>query len=226
MRHGYYACVSFIDSLIGEILDVVEELSLDNNTIIIIASDHGYHIGEHAMWNKHRHSELALRVPLFVKIPGVTEDKNGLINGFVENIDLFPTLVEASGLPLILQCPEDSSEILVCHEGLSMMGLINGDVEPNEWKSAIYSQYFKFEDSVYTQVMGYSIRDYNFQYTKWIHFENNTANWSRVYGSEMYDLVNDPNQDVNVVDYPEYIAEQERLDLLLRAGWRSALPNI
>lgn len=96
--HGYYACVSYVDALIGDLLVQLEKTGLDKNTIIVLWSDHGYFLGEHGFWCKHSLYELATRVPLIIKIP--ENNKPQSINTTVELIDLFPTLCEMTNLPL------------------------------------------------------------------------------------------------------------------------------
>ena len=51
--HGYYACTSFIDAQIGKILKKLKSTGLDKNTIVVIWGDHGWHLGDHSLWNKH-----------------------------------------------------------------------------------------------------------------------------------------------------------------------------
>ena len=52
-RHGYYACVSYIDQLVGYLMEALKELDLEKNTIVMIIGDHGWHLGEHNLWSKH-----------------------------------------------------------------------------------------------------------------------------------------------------------------------------
>jgi len=95
MRHGYLACVSYVDKLVGDVLAELDTLGLADNTIVVVWGDHGWHLGEHGFWGKHNTMHLATRVPLIIRGPGV---KAGVSKALVETSDLFPTLCEMAGL--------------------------------------------------------------------------------------------------------------------------------
>jgi iduronate 2-sulfatase len=98
LRHGYYACVSYVDAQVGLILQALEEMKLADNTIVVLWGDHGYNLGEHDLWAKHCNFNTSLHSPLIFKVPGLTKgDQNHSITEF---IDIYPTLSELSGLPL------------------------------------------------------------------------------------------------------------------------------
>ena len=61
-RRAYYASISYVDSLVGELLETLETCGLDKNTSIVFTSDHGYQLGEHKMWNKNTNFEIANHV--------------------------------------------------------------------------------------------------------------------------------------------------------------------
>lgn len=96
--HGYYACVSFTDAMVGRLLDELDRLKLSENTIVILWGDHGWNLGEHGMWCKHCCFETSMRVPLIVRAPGLAAGKKAA--GLVEYIDIYPSLCELTGLPL------------------------------------------------------------------------------------------------------------------------------
>ncbi|MBX3421350.1 MAG: sulfatase [Pirellulaceae bacterium] len=97
MRHGYLACTSYIDKLIGDVLAELNRLGLADSTIIVLWGDHGWHLGEHGFWGKHNTMHLAMRIPLIVKVPG---KKAGSSAALVETIDLFPTLCMLTGIAI------------------------------------------------------------------------------------------------------------------------------
>ncbi len=98
LRHGYYACVSYTDALIGLLLDELSRNGLSDNTIIVLWGDHGWNLGEHGLWCKHCNFNTSLNAPLMIRVPGMTNGKTNSI--ITEFIDIYPTLCELSGLPL------------------------------------------------------------------------------------------------------------------------------
>ena len=98
--HGYHASVSYIDAQVGKVIKTLEDLDLRKNTIVIFMSDHGYKIGEYGAWCKHSNVEIDVRVPLIIsRETGYKEKVTGATsNALVENIDIFPTLVELCSL--------------------------------------------------------------------------------------------------------------------------------
>ena len=97
MRHGYLACVSYVDALVGSVLAELKAQGLEKNTIVVIWGDHGWHLGEHEFWGKHNTMHLATRVPLIVTVPG---KKSGKTEALTETSDIFPTLCELTGIPV------------------------------------------------------------------------------------------------------------------------------
>jgi iduronate 2-sulfatase len=96
--HAYYAAATFADAQIGKVLDELQRLGLEKNTIIVLWGDHGWHLGDHGIWTKHTNYEQANRIPLLVIAPGVTQPGSASKQP-AESVDLFPTLAELAGLP-------------------------------------------------------------------------------------------------------------------------------
>lgn len=95
--HSYFACVSFIDAQIGKIMNELENLNIADKTIIVLWSDHGWHLGDHGQWGKATNYELATRIPLIVYSPSM-KAKGKACNALVELVDLYPTLAQLANL--------------------------------------------------------------------------------------------------------------------------------
>ncbi|XP_076184017.1 iduronate 2-sulfatase isoform X1 [Ptiloglossa arizonensis] len=75
---SYYAAVTYVDDLIGKLINHLEFLSFRQNTTIILMSDHGWSLGERAVWAKYSNFDITLRVPLIISVPGLTLDMKNL----------------------------------------------------------------------------------------------------------------------------------------------------
>ena len=94
--HGYYASVTFVDAQIGKVLDALHRLGLDTNTIVVLWSDNGWHLGDHGRWSKPTNYDSCTRVTLMISAPGMP--KNQQTDALVELIDIYPSLCELCGV--------------------------------------------------------------------------------------------------------------------------------
>lgn len=92
---GYYASVTYMDRQVGKVLDALKKAGLDDRTIVIFTSDHGYHLGEHDFWAKVSLHEESAKVPLIISVPG---KKPAVCESFTELLDLYPTVATLCGL--------------------------------------------------------------------------------------------------------------------------------
>jgi arylsulfatase A-like enzyme len=97
LRHAYYAAVSYIDAQVGKVLTTLSDLKLADDTIVVIWGDHGWHLGDQAVWGKHTVFERALRSAFIVRVPGMKHPGKAT-NGIVESLDIFPTLAQLCNL--------------------------------------------------------------------------------------------------------------------------------
>ncbi|WP_102476052.1 sulfatase [Shewanella sp. 10N.286.52.C2] len=129
LKHAYLASVSYVDAQIGKLIRALESQNIMQNTIIVLWSDHGYHIGEMGIWGKASNYETATRVPLIISTPETRKNPKSVTSqALVELVDLYPTLTELAGFsaPVITQ-------------GKSMVPLLEN---PNQiWKQAAFSQF-------------------------------------------------------------------------------------
>ncbi|MEL6108960.1 MAG: sulfatase [Planctomycetota bacterium] len=140
---AYYASITFADAQLGRILDSLEVTGLDENTIVLFTSDHGYHMGEHGHYQKTTLFENAARVPLVIAGPGVTA-KGQATNAPAEMVDFYPTLAELAGLQ-----PPDYVQ------GVSLVPTLR-DASARPRSSAL-TQYNS----------GYSLRTERYRYSEW-----------------------------------------------------------
>ncbi len=193
LKHGYRACVSFIDAQVGLLLDELERLDLRDDTIVVLMGDHGFHLGEQGVWGKHSLWESALHTPLIVSVPGQTT-RGASSHALVELLDAYPALSELAGL----ERPEGL-------DGLSFAPLV--DNPRLAWKSAALSQYQPFLEP-YRDVMGHSVRTDRYRYTEWRSPES-------LVEVELYDLDANGLESVNVANDPRYADVVEELSSLM-----------
>ena len=99
VRRHYAACVSYADAQVGVLLAHIDALGIRNDTIVVLWGDHGWHLGEHAIWGKHSLFEESLRSPLIIQHQA--QARAGVAtNAVVETADIFPTLCELTGIPI------------------------------------------------------------------------------------------------------------------------------
>ncbi|MFN3194163.1 MAG: sulfatase [Aureliella sp.] len=92
---GYYASVAFMDRQVGKVLNALRDADLEDRTIVVFTSDHGYHLGEHDFWAKVSLRDESAQVPLIICVPG---KKPAVCDSLVELLDLFPTVSRLCGL--------------------------------------------------------------------------------------------------------------------------------
>jgi len=92
---GYYASVAFMDAQVGKVLNALNKAGLDDKTIVIFTSDHGYHLGEHDFWAKVSLRDESSGVPLIISVPG---KQAAVCNSLTELLDLYPTISRLCGL--------------------------------------------------------------------------------------------------------------------------------
>jgi iduronate 2-sulfatase len=201
LRHGYYACVSYLDSQVGRLIAELDRLELRENTIIVLWGDHGWHLGEQGLWAKLTNFERAARVPLIVAAP--RQKANGLrSDSLVEFVDVYPTLCELAGLPLPLHL-----------EGTSFVPLLNDPNKP--WKKAAFTQV------VHGDSTGRSLRTDRYRFTRW----SLTKTPSKAVAFELYDHHLDPNETENIVNRSESSVIAKELAAMLDAGWKMSKPD-
>ncbi len=158
LRHGYYACVSYVDAQVGKVLDAIKRLQLEQNTMVVIWGDHGFALGETNRWCKGTNFELDTRVPLLIRTPDLVHP-GVATDSLVEMGDLYPTLAVLAKL-------DAPAEL----DGRSFVPLLK---DPHaRGRDAALSQFNRPWASTTPEVMGYSIRTKNERYTRWIRWQS------------------------------------------------------
>ncbi len=200
---AYYASISYADAQVGVLLDALAETGLDRNTTVVLWSDHGYHLGELDLWNKHTNFENATRAPLIVSYPG-QRAVGRKTAGLTESVDLFPSLCDICNVPM----PSGL-------EGAAFTPLFEN---PDRlWKRAVFSQYPREIPGI-GPGMGYSMRTNRYRYTEW------TAEASPYKSLELYDYKQGALEQRNIAARPENQSLVNGLSGILQEGWRGSLP--
>ena len=188
--HGYYACVSYIDALVGMLLDELEALNLQDDTIIVLWGDHGFHLGDLGQWAKNTPFEQAARVPLIIVDP-TRSNQVATTTAPAELTDIYPTLCELVGVPL--------PDFL---EGKSLLPALDDPAaKPREGAVTVHH----IPDKI-----GYSIRNERYRYIEWISEIDKT-----VVGRDLFDYETDPYEQQNLIDDPAYVATMEMMTDML-----------
>lgn len=183
--HGYYASVAYIDAQVGKILDQLEALDLEDDTIIVFWGDHGFHLGDHGLWCKHTNFENATRVPLIISAPKSKRNKMSTMP--VELTDLFPTLCELAGLDVPTKL-----------DGISLAPVVQK--AKDDLREFAVSQYPR------PKRMGYALRTERFRYIAWYANQKNEGADGRTapVSTELYDYKYDPLEAINLANEPAY----------------------
>lgn len=194
LRRAYWACISFADAQIGRVLAELDRLQLRGKTIVVFWSDHGYHLGEHGLWQKQTCFEEAARVPFIISAPG-QKSRGGVSSATVELIDIYPTLADLTGL----KAPDNL-------QGASLRPLL--DDPATTWSRPAFTQTARGKkDGEF--VFGRSVRTSRWRYTEW---QDGAA------GAELYDHDKDPKEYTNLAQDPRFAADRAQLSSLLKTA--------
>lgn len=198
---AYYASVSFMDVQVGKVLKRLDELGLTESTAIVFTSDHGYHLGEHGLWQKMSLFEQSARVPLLLVLPGITQG-GSVVETPVSHVDLFPTLCAATkttapenlqGQNLVPLCQNLTQK----GRGWALTQVTRGGGKENRF-------------------FGYSLRTERWRYTEWDNGEK---------GTELYDHFNDAMEVENLAENTEFQETVKDLREMLHQAVAKSLPT-
>lgn len=196
---AYAACVSYVDAQVGRLLDGLDRHGLRENTLVVLFSDHGWHLGEHSVWAKMTNYEVGTRVPLILSAPG---QPRGRTRALAELVDLYPTLCDLAGLPR----PDHL-------EGESLLPVIEAPSVPGA--ATARSFYTRSRETIH----GRAVRSDRFRYVRW-----SEAKTGRLLAEELYDHEADPHETRNLAGSPEREDELERMRELEKEGTLPVAP--
>jgi arylsulfatase A-like enzyme len=209
---AYYASISFMDAQVGRVIDALDRLGLSEKTIIVFTSDHGYHMGEHGLWQKQSLFEGSARVPLLIVAPGIGA-QGGVAASPVSQVDLFPTLAELANV----KAPQNL-------QGQSLVSILKDPTEKGRgWAITQVARGGNFNrmgaaPSVMDKgkrFFGYSLRTDRYRYTEWDE---------GAHGSELYDHQDDPKELTNLAGNPQHAATVKELSTMLRDATKTTFP--
>lgn len=183
---AYHACISFIDSQIGLVVEELKTQDQWDNTIVIFTSDHGYHLGDHFLWGKVTLFDIGTRVPFIVRVPGMTK-AGSRSEALVELVDIFPTLSELAEL--------DAPKHL---QGLSLVPQLREPSTPSD-RSFAYSVVTRRGG------LGFAIRNRTWRYTKWPRGEELYD--LQTDPSERVNLASNPNYRERLLEMRDHLGE-------------------
>jgi iduronate 2-sulfatase len=193
--HGYYAAVSYMDAQVGRVLDELDRLKLTDETIVVLWGDHGYHLGDHGLWNKHTNYEQATRIPLIVSTMRL---RGGRTSALVTSVDLYPTISDLAGWP----APSVPQKL----DGMSVAKLLERrEALPRE---AVFHAYPRHVPSRGGALLGRAVRTPRYRLVEW----KPPGAAPETADIELYDYETDPAETRNLAaDDPSLVAKLRAL---------------
>jgi arylsulfatase A-like enzyme len=208
---AYYASISFMDAQVGRVIDALDRNGLADNTIIVFTSDHGYHMGEHGLWQKMSLFEGSARVPMLIVAPGAA--KGAVAGSPVSQLDLYPTLVELAQVPAPANLQGQSLAAMLKNPSETGRGWALTQVSRGGGQRR--ATVAKDRGSDGKRFFGYSLRTPRWRYTEWDGGEQ---------GLELYDHDNDPGELTNLAADPAHAATLAELKQTMAAAVKSTFP--
>lgn len=181
----YWAMIELIDDNVGRLLDTLDKTGQRDNTLVIFTSDHGNMVGHHGLMAKGcRFYEGLMRVPLIMSLPG-TVKQNVKNDALVELVDIVPTLLQLTGLPV------DKSM-----HGKSLLPQLSRQIPPEKHRDRVYA--------TYTNTLSHSEKDQPSYGTMIRTRRYKLANYHGTGLGQLFDLEKDPGEFVNLWDDPKH----------------------
>jgi len=176
---NYLRCIKGVDESVGRLMATLEELNLDENTVVIYSSDQGFYVGDHGWYDKRWMYDESLKMPFVIKWPKTIKAGSRNSTHLIQNLDYAETFLDIAGAPV----PADM-------QGKSLVPLLKGE-KPAQWRKSIYYHYYEYP-SVHMVPRHYGVRTATHKLIRFYQFDE----W------EFYDLKNDPDELVNQYNNP------------------------
>jgi len=208
---AYLASISFLDAQVGRVLDALDKHGLADDTVVVFTSDHGYHMGEHGLYQKMSLFEESARVPLLIAAPGRCQ-AGGVAQAPVSQVDMFPTLAALCGIEPPKNLQGQSLVPLLADPAAAGRGWAVTQVARGNRSRASQPQEAGAKGN---QFFGYSLRTPRWRYTEWDEGRE---------GRELYDHDADPKELTNLAAVPAHAATVAELSQQLAAAVQTTLP--
>lgn len=192
---AYYASVAYMDAQVGKVLATLKEEGLEDNTIVIFTSDHGFHLGEHRFWMKVSLHEESARVPMIIKVPG---KKTAVCDSFTELLDLYPTIAELAGLK------------------------VPGKVQGKSLVRTLDDPEVAVRDMAFSVSERKNVQSFLLRTEKWAYIQYHE---DATGGMELFDMEVDPKQYNNLAYYPQYQGVVSQFQEKLKAKLKEVRTN-
>jgi arylsulfatase A-like enzyme len=211
VRQAYNASITFMDAQVGRVMAALDRLGLAKNTVIVFTSDHGYHMGEHGLWQKQSLFEESSRVPLLIVDP--SSPAGTAVSTPVSQVDLFPTLAALCGVKAPANLQGQNLQPLLKDStaksrGWALTQVVRGGNIKRFGASGATADKGK-------RYYGYSLRTERYRYTEWDAGEQ---------GAELYDHQQDPRELTNLAKDPAQAQLITQLSAQLKEAVKTTLP--
>ena len=181
---AYYQSVEYLDHEVGRVLGAIDRLGLDENTLVVYLSDHGYLLADHGRFEKHMMWEPAVQIPLVVRAPGLAPRVEGTL---VSGVDLVPTILDALGQPMMAGL-----------HGRSLHPLLHG--QPYRAQRSVFAEYLEDHKAM--------VRTDRWKYVFTTGAHDLALGYQTGFGPpgithRLYDLESDPGEQRDVATEPE-----------------------
>jgi len=187
----FLRCVKSLDRSVGKIMQTIQDLNMDKNTVIIYLSDHGYLWGEHGLGGKWLLYEESIRIPIIIHVPGKPDIMRGIkLDNLALNIDIAPTILDIAGIPI-------PSEM----DGISLYPDLCG--RPAPLRKDFFMEHVEIADVENPIPDSRGVRSDEWKYIRYVNVEPEIE--------EMYHIKADPMESHNLANDVNYIKIKNQL---------------